>query len=304
MMRHGQCIWIAVVLAGGAAFATDAPDASAPPADAAKPVPAHVPELPPGLVDQKPNATRPSTEKQGDSASKRRHRHPFGRSRCLKDNASWLGISIERPPPEVRAQLPGLSPGVGFVIKKVTRGGPAENAGLQPNDVIWKLNNQLVINEAQLWVLLGLWKPGETVRIDYFRGGLPATAELTLGKAPGRGGFDLTPDNSPFVIGPPGTGMPLHIVDVPRREARVENDDGQAVLTFDQNGFRVKISDPKGHTIHEGPLFDANGKMSVPGAWRERVESLHSTLAESLKRARGTRPPRMRVIPKTKTDPH
>jgi len=304
MTRRGRCFWIALALTCGVAFA-DAPDESGTPAPGANPAPVPAPEsgLPPGLVgpNPEPGAAHPAEEKPVSPSAERRHRHPFGRNRCVRDNASWLGVSIERPSPELRAQLPGLASGIGFVIKKVNSGGPAENAGLQPNDVIWKINDQLLANEAQLWVLLGLWKPGETVRIDYLRGGQAADTELTLGKSHGRGGFDLARNDGPFFIGPPGTG--LHIVDVPRREASVENDDGQAVLTVDQTGFRVKISDPQGKTIHEGPLFDANGKINVPKAWRERIESLHSTLAESLKRVRGARPPRMRVIPKAKADP-
>ncbi len=304
-----------MALTGGLAFA-GAPGESEGSSVATNSVPVPGAELPPGLVGPKPESkpvrSADNSADQGGSVrestkltsgkTRQGHRHPFGRMRCARDNASWLGVSIERPPPEVRAQLPGLSPGVGFVIKRIDRGGPAENAGLQANDVVWKINDQLLINEAQLWVLLGMWKPGVIVRIDYFRNGRPANVELTLGKAPENGGFDLARNDGPFIVGPPGTGIPLHIVDVPRREASVENDDGRAVLTVDQAGFRVKISDPRGRTIHEAPLFDANGKMRVPEEWRERVESMHSTLVESLKRARGVRPPRMRVIPKAKVD--
>ncbi len=305
-----------MALTGGLAFAgtPGEPEVPSVPSVATNLVPAPGANLPPGLAGPKPESeqTRPTTKtgsarksaKPTDRESRKGHGHrrPFGKMRCLRDNASWLGVNIDRLTPEVRAQLPDLAPGVGFVVREANEDGPAENAGLQANDVVWKINDQLLINEAQLWVLLGMWKPGEVVRIDYFRGGRPASAKLTLGKAPGRAGFDLARNDGPFIVGPPGSGIPLHIVDVPRREASVENDDGQAVLTVDQAGFRIKISDPQGNTIHEGPLFDANGKMQVPEEWRERVESMHSTLTESLKRARGVRPPRMRVIPKAKVD--
>jgi len=268
--------------------------------------------LPPGIGKPVPDDDSSSgVQESGKSAggarlANRGMKHPARRLPPesilpkTRQQASWLGVNIMRLPPEVRAQLPGLTPGVGFVIKSLDPDGPAEIAGLQPNDVLWKINGQILVNEAQLWVLLGIWKPGEVVDVEYFRGGRPATAKLTLGKARPPGGFTVTPSDVPFVVAPPGTGMPLHIVNVPRREASIDHDDGRAVLTFDQTGFHVKITDPKGKALYDGPLFDANRNIQVPEAWKERVESLYSTLTESLKRSRGVRPPRMRVIPKSK----
>ena len=300
-------MWIAVALGWGCLSAAPAkPGASG---VAAAPAPAPETPLPPSLGKPAPDDDSSSTaEKSKNTAADRLanlgRKHPVRRPENSPPNprrqASWLGVNIMRLPPEVRAQLPGLAPRVGFVIKSLDRGGPAENAGLKPNDVLWKINGQILVNEAQLWVLLGIWKPGEVVEVEYFRGGRPATAKLTLGEAPPPGGFTVTPSDLPFVVGPPGIGMPLHIVNVPRREASIEHDDGRAVLTFDQSGFHVKITDSKGKSLYDGPLFDANRNIQVPEVWKKRVESLYSTLTESLKRSRGSRPPRMRVIPKSK----
>jgi hypothetical protein len=174
-------------------------------------------------------------------------------------------VNIMRLPQEVRAQLPDLACGGGFVIRSVDAGGPADLAGLRPNDVIWKINGQILVNEAQLWVLLGIWQPGEVVAVEYFRGGRPATAKLALGKAPPGGGFAVAPSKTPFVIGPPGSGSPLHIVNVPLRKAMIEHDDGRAVLTFDQTGFHVEITDPDGTLASYGSGADATGPADATG---------------------------------------
>lgn len=215
-------------------------------------------------------------------------------------STSWLGVRIERPTEELRAQLPALARGTGFVIETIERDGPAQAAGLQSHDVLWRLDDQLLINEAQLAVLLGLHQPGDVVRLDFYRGGKPMQSEVKLGEPPAGPGFQMAEDNTPFVVGGADPALPLHIVNVPRRSATVEHPDGRAEVTVDESGFRLTISDPEGRTIHEGPLFDAQRRLLVPEAWRERVESLHSTLMESLRRAQGApnnRPPRLRVIP-------
>jgi hypothetical protein len=212
-------------------------------------------------------------------------------------STSWLGVQINRPGAEVRAQLPALLPGTGFVVEKIEAGGPAAAAGLLPHDVLWRFDEQLLINEAQLTVLLGLHEPGDLVRIEFYRGGKPMLGEVKLGEAPPGQGFQVARDGTPFFVGASGPQIPLHIVNVPSRSATVEHPDGRAVLTADEGGLRLMISDSQGRTIHEAPLFDSQGQMRMPEAWRERVKSLHSTLIESLRRSQVARPPRIRVIP-------
>ena len=231
-----------------------------------------------------------------DESAERRWR----KSKCRGALApkTWLGVRLFRPTPEVIAQLPELPPGTGFVIEGLVDDGPAAAAGLEPNDVFWRMDGQILVNEAQLAVLLAMQHAGDVVKLDYFRGGRPAQAELTLGEARSGRGFEVAEDAAPVVIGGVPPGVPMHIVNVPSRSATIEHPDGRAVLTVDEDGFRVAISDPLGRTVHEGPLFRRDGSMRVPAAWRERVESLHATLTAALRKASSTRPPRIRVIPR------
>ena len=85
-----------------------------------------------------------------------------------------------------------------------------------------------------------------------------------------------------------------------RFDLTIENEDGRAELTMGRDGLRLVISDERGNTIHEGALFDERGMISAPPKWRERVESLHAALLESMSRSQTARRPRLRVIPRPK----
>jgi S1-C subfamily serine protease len=63
----------------------------------------------------------------------------------------WLGISVHKPSKAVHDALHEVPEGVGFVVQDVVVNGPADLAGMQKFDVLWKINDQLVVNEAQFW---------------------------------------------------------------------------------------------------------------------------------------------------------
>lgn len=90
---------------------------------------------------------------------------------------TWLGISPEEVSEELRAQLP-LEPGSGLVVRSVSPGSPAEKIGLQKNDVLMKLDDQLLTNPSQLRTLVGAKKEGDVSKLTYFRKGQQLTAEV------------------------------------------------------------------------------------------------------------------------------
>jgi len=69
----------------------------------------------------------------------------------------------------------------GVIIVGLTPMGPAARAGLQQYDVIVKLDDQKIENAAQLRKYLYKHKrPGDTVRVTVYRGGLEKTVEVKL----------------------------------------------------------------------------------------------------------------------------
>jgi S1-C subfamily serine protease len=97
---------------------------------------------------------------------------------------AWLGLRVAKPDEAITVHVPSIPPGVGFVVKSIDPGGPAQAAGLLELDLLWKFGDQMLVNEAQLATLLRLEKPGAEVVISGFRGGKPLEVKLKLGQTP------------------------------------------------------------------------------------------------------------------------
>lgn len=95
------------------------------------------------------------------------------------ENAAFFGVSTEPISTQTAAQLP-ITSGTGLIVTNVVEGSPAAAAGLQPLDVLARLDDQMLVNGEQLAVLLRSHKPGEEVGITYLRGGKETTAKVKL----------------------------------------------------------------------------------------------------------------------------
>ena len=104
-----------------------------------------------------------------------------------KDHA-WLGVAIEEAPEALAEQL-GLDAGVGLVVTHVSADSPAAKAGLKKNDVLVELAGQSLVHPAQLRKLVQARKPGDKVKLVFYRAGKKQTESATLEKAPVRFGL-------------------------------------------------------------------------------------------------------------------
>jgi S1-C subfamily serine protease len=73
--------------------------------------------------------------------------------------------------------------GVGVV--NVASGSPADQAGLQADDIIVAIAGQQVADSGDLLNVLQKDGPGKTVSVDFYRGAKKMSANVTLGKNPG-----------------------------------------------------------------------------------------------------------------------
>jgi serine protease Do len=96
------------------------------------------------------------------------------------EKVAYLGVETAPVDPTVAAQL-GLARGTGVVVRRVAEGSPAA-AVLQPHDVMTKLDDQILVNMAQLTVLVRNHKVGDEVKLTYVRGGKESTAKVKLGE--------------------------------------------------------------------------------------------------------------------------
>ncbi|MFD8485221.1 S1C family serine protease [Streptomyces sp. NPDC048405] len=67
----------------------------------------------------------------------------------------------------------------------VEKGGPADDAGLKPGDVITKLDDRVIDSGPTLIGEIWTHKPGDEVTVTYERGGKQHTTEVTLGSKVG-----------------------------------------------------------------------------------------------------------------------
>lgn len=209
---------------------------------------------------------------------------------------AWLGVKLEKVSPTMSAHIPGLPDGVGFIVSSVDPDSPAEKVKLQPLDVIWKLGEQLLVNEAQLATLLKLQKPGNEVELSLFRAGQPQSVKLTIGDLPlGRDGFQSELAENSIL---PSDGSPMRVVTFADRTATYSSDEGKAVLRrMGDNGYLVKITGPTNLVIFEGEVSQKTGMDAVPEGWRRRVWSLRRGLDHAPQEIVPVRQPRPRVVP-------
>ena len=102
--------------------------------------------------------------------------------RPVKDKkmVAYLGVASAPPNEAMQAQL-GLSSGTGLLVYHVNPNGPS--AGIIENhDVMIQLNDQQLVNLAQLSTLIRNAGPGNTVRIELVRSGKDMEVMVTLGE--------------------------------------------------------------------------------------------------------------------------
>src|SRR2546430_11301860 len=94
--------------------------------------------------------------------------HPPGmpghREKGPKVPVTYLGVDTSQVPTVVSEQL-GLAKGFGLVVDYVEPNSPAATAGVQQNDILKMLNDQILIEPSQLRKLLQTFPEGTEVSL-------------------------------------------------------------------------------------------------------------------------------------------
>ena len=90
-----------------------------------------------------------------------------------------LGISIDEVTDE-RAKKLDLESVEGIYVSKVSENSGAQEAGLRKGDVIVKINGVKTSSMPVLQEQIARFRPGNTVKVDYFRNGKRYQTEVTL----------------------------------------------------------------------------------------------------------------------------
>ncbi len=225
--------------------------------------------------------------------------HPAPKSQTV---SSWLGLRVAKPDETITAHLPSIPPGVGFVVRTLDPGGPAQAAGILELDLVWKFGDQLLINEAQLATLLRLSKPNEEVKLSLFRAGKPLEVKLKLGEAPVMS-KPILGEMVETAIMPGACSGPMRVVNVAEKSASYSTDDGNATVRRDGDSLRIKITGPKEEVIYDGKLAKGENLDKVPECWRRRIQVLSRSLDHALDGTSYQRQPRPRVVPAAPSNP-
>lgn len=112
---------------------------------------------------------------------------PGGHEKAPKVPVIYLGVETSQVPTVVSEQL-GLSKGLGLVVEYVTPDSPAAAAGIQQNDILKMLNDQILIEPSQLRKLLQTFPDGTDVTLTVLRKGQEqkVTVKLTKKERPQR----------------------------------------------------------------------------------------------------------------------
>jgi PDZ domain-containing protein len=117
----------------------------------------------------------PPTGPVGPGNDRDRDRHE------KKVPVTYLGVETDEIPPVVSEQL-GLQKGFGLVVEYVVPDGPAAAAGIQQNDILKMLNDQILTERDQLSKLVRSFPEGTTVTFTVLRKGKEEKIGVKLSK--------------------------------------------------------------------------------------------------------------------------
>src|ERR1700676_1415566 len=108
---------------------------------------------------------------------------------------TFLGVETSSIPSVVCDQL-GIAKGFGLVVDYVVPDGPAAAAGVQQNDILKMLNDQILLEPGQLAKLVRSYSEGTTVTLTVLRKGQEQkiSVKLTKKEVPKRHGFGMNHD--------------------------------------------------------------------------------------------------------------
>ena len=106
---------------------------------------------------------------------------PERREKMPKVPITYLGVETSDVPRVVSEQL-GLAKGFGLVIDYVVPDGPAAAAGVQQNDILKMLNDQILTEPDQLSKLIRSFSEGTTVTLTVLRKGKEEKISVKLSK--------------------------------------------------------------------------------------------------------------------------
>jgi serine protease Do len=100
-----------------------------------------------------------------------------------RPDMGWLGVSAQPVTPDIAEAL-GLQEPVGAIINGITKGSPAEKAGLRHGDVIVALDGKKILDPSELPRMVAFRHIGKTVLLTVIREGKPLDIKAVVEMKP------------------------------------------------------------------------------------------------------------------------
>lgn len=94
----------------------------------------------------------------------------------------WIGIEAQIVPQDIR-DAAGLDDS-GILVVAVLRGGPADQAGIRPGDIMTGINGEPLYNPRHTINMISQVKPGATIEIELLRGWETEQVEVQVAERP------------------------------------------------------------------------------------------------------------------------
>ncbi|UOD51639.1 DegQ family serine endoprotease [Orrella daihaiensis] len=94
-----------------------------------------------------------------------------------------IGVQIGEVSKDV-AQASGLDSAAGAMVSRVVPDGPAEQAGVEPGDIILEFDGKKIEKWSDLPRVVGSTAPGTKAKMNVWRKGKPVSLDITVGEMP------------------------------------------------------------------------------------------------------------------------
>jgi len=211
----------------------------------------------------------------------------------IRMNTAFLGVSSRK------AEKGGAT------VLEVTKGSPADKAGIKKGDIITKLNDTKIESPDALYEAVHGYKPGDKVKVSFTRDGKPQTVTATLEKA------EVSPENFSYnyrfkmpempdmeMYGPYGSWFP-HEPKLGISAQDAEDGKGVTVLQVEDSSAAFKAGLKKGDLILQFNGNDVNSTNELVDQFQEARKK--SAVKVKIQRGTSTQELEIKIPHKLKT---
>ena len=168
-----------------------------------------------------------------------------------KVTRGWLGVSVQPVSADIAKafHLPGETKGA--LIGGVTKGSPAEKAGLKSGDIVLVLNGHEIEDSRDLSLKVAQLAPGGSAKLKVFRDGREREENVTLGEGPGNQEAAGVPSEGPGAAPKLGISVQPVTPEIARELGVSERTSGLAVTSVESGSAAEEAGLRTGDVILE-----------------------------------------------------